>query len=70
MAERHRSKDGRSETKDLFGEPSDIDQQGRTGGRLAREIGTEDEEKRSKERPASATRVTKSSEEKGADNDA
>jgi hypothetical protein len=37
---------------------------------LARDIGTEDEEKRSKERPAGATRVTKSSEEKGADNDA
>lgn len=70
MAERQNSKDGRSETEDLFGEPSDIDQQGRSGGRLAREIGTEDEEKRSTERPAGATRVTKSSEDNGGDNDA
>ena len=39
---------------------------GRDGGRLAREIGTEDELKRAKERPAGATRVTKANEQEDA----
>ncbi|RED13748.1 hypothetical protein [Pontivivens insulae] len=43
-----------------------VSQGGRDGGRLAREIGTEDELKRAKERPASATRVTKANEQEDA----
>lgn len=49
-----------------FGAEGTISQGGRTGGRLARDIGTEDELKRATERPAGVTRVTKSDEkEKG-----
>lgn len=70
MAERHRSKDGRRETEEVFGKPDDIDQKGRTGGRLSRNVGTEDEEKRSTERPAGATRVTKSLKDEESDNGA
>ena len=70
MAERHRSKDGRRETEDLFGEAADVAQQGRAGGRLARAVGTKDEQKRSNERPAGATRVTKSMEDEEGDTDA
>lgn len=36
---------------------------GRSGGNMAREVGTRDELKRAFERPAGATRVTKSKEE-------
>lgn len=43
-----------------------VSQGGRDGGRLAREIGTEDELKRAKERPAGATRVTKANEQEEA----
>ena len=68
MAERHRSKDGRRETDDVLGDQSEISQQGRSGGRLARVVGTKDELKRSEERPAGATRVTKSIEDEEADN--
>ena len=47
MAERHRSKDGRSETAEILdGAPETPDFQGRDGGRLARKIGTEDELRR------------------------
>jgi hypothetical protein len=70
MAERHRSKDGRRETEDLFGDTAGIDQQGRSGGCLARTVGTKDEQKRSTERPAGATRVTKDLEDEGGDADA
>ncbi|OIQ25024.1 MAG: hypothetical protein BM562_17550 [Alphaproteobacteria bacterium MedPE-SWcel] len=63
MAERHRSQDGRQETKELFGAEGSVSHGGRSGGRLAREIATEDEEKRARERPAGATRVTKSNEQ-------
>ncbi|MCB4455516.1 hypothetical protein [Leisingera sp. McT4-56] len=63
MAERKRSKDGHRETKDILGEEGSAAHGGRTGGRLAREIGSEDEEKRAKERPAGATRVRKSNEQ-------
>ena len=68
MPERHRSKDGRRETEEILGDKSAVSQQGREGGRLARVVGTKDEEKRAKERPAGATRVTKSIEE-DSDND-
>jgi hypothetical protein len=70
MAERQRSKDGRRETEELFGVDADIDQQGRSGGRLARTIGSKDEQKRSTERPAGATRVTKGLEDEEDNSDA
>ncbi|WP_439523783.1 hypothetical protein [Marivita sp.] len=63
MAERHKSKDGRRETEEILGDKSDVAQQGRSGGRLARTVGTKDEMKRTEERPAGATRVTKSMED-------
>lgn len=50
-------------TEDLsLGEPGAVGGQGRAGGRLAREIGTEDELKRAFERPAGKTRVNKADE--------
>ena len=70
MPERHRSKDGRRETEEVLGDKTEIAQQGREGGRLARTFGTKDEEKRAKERPAGATRVTKSLEDEGGPDDA
>ncbi|MGR3759701.1 hypothetical protein ACUXV3_06150 [Roseobacteraceae bacterium NS-SX3] len=63
MAERKRSKDGHRESEDILGEPGTVSHGGRTGGRLPREVGSADEEKRAKERPAGATRVTKSNEQ-------
>ncbi|MFY1707457.1 hypothetical protein [Tritonibacter scottomollicae] len=63
MAERVRSKDGHQETKDILGADGSVSHGGRNGGRLAREVASEDEEKRAKERPAGATRVTKSNEQ-------
>lgn len=52
--------------KEAFGAEGSISQGGREGGRLARDIGTQDELKRATERPAGATHVTKSDEkEKG-----
>ncbi|MAQ44670.1 MAG: hypothetical protein CL812_02235 [Confluentimicrobium sp.] len=62
MAERMRSKDGHRETEDLFGAEGEISHQGRAGGDPAKKVATRDEEKRATERPASATRVTKSDE--------
>ncbi|SHH78028.1 hypothetical protein [Marivita hallyeonensis] len=69
MPERARSKDGRKETEETLGAEGAIAQSGRTGGRLPRDVGTQDELKRSAERPAGATRVTKSMEKDEADND-
>ncbi len=54
----------------MLGDKTQVSQQGRDGGRLSRVVGTKDEEKRSKERPAGATRVVKSIEDEGSDNDA
>jgi hypothetical protein len=45
-----------------LGAKGTISQAGRSGGRLPRDIGTRDELKRSNERPAGKTRVTKSDE--------
>ena len=45
-----------------LGAKGTISQAGRSGGRLPRDIGTRDELKRSNERPAGRTRVTKSDE--------
>jgi hypothetical protein len=61
MVERNRSKDGKREAQEIA-EQAEVGHQGRAGGRLARQIGTEDELKRAFERPAGATRVTKSDE--------
>ncbi len=58
MAERHRSRDGSSETEEIIGEAADISQKGRTGGDIERRVATRDEKKRAKEQPAGATRVT------------
>ncbi len=62
-----REKTDKSDTlDDAFGTQGSISQGGREGGRLARDIGTQDELKRATERPAGTTRVTKSDEkEKG-----
>ncbi|PPB80972.1 hypothetical protein LV82_01705 [Albidovulum inexpectatum] len=65
MAERKRSTDGKRETEQILGERGTIQGQGREGGRLARQIGSKDEEKRAFERPAGATRVTKAIEDDG-----
>ncbi len=64
MAERARSKDGSRDTDKVPGTEGSPGQSGRDGGSLARAIGSEDELKRSEERPAGATRVRKSDEEK------
>ncbi len=65
MADRKRSSDGKRETDQILGAEGTISGQGRTGGRLARDIGTKDELKRAIERPAGKTRVTKSDEKEG-----
>lgn len=62
MAERKRSQDGERDTDKVLGAQGGVSQAGRSGGRLARDIGSEDEQKRAQERPAGATRVTKSKE--------
>lgn len=59
MAERKRSNDGTRESDRVLGDAGPVSGQGRKGGRLAREIGTRDEQKRATERPAGTTRVTK-----------
>ncbi len=64
MAERHRSKDGTRET-DAFIEdmPETPDQQGRAGGNLARDVGTQAALERAQGKDADGvTRVTKSDE--------
>ena len=48
-----------------LGAKGTISQAGRSGGRLPRDIGTQDELKRSNERPAGKTRVKKSEEKDG-----
>lgn len=70
MPKRHRSNDGRRETEEVLGDRTQVSQQGRDGGRLSRVVGTKDEEKRSKERPAGTTGVVKSIEDEGSGNDA
>lgn len=66
MAERHRSKDGTSETERLVGDDATPSQQGRAKGTLQRDVGTQDLKKRAeKGDDAGVTRVTKA-DEKGA----
>ena len=48
-----------------LGAEGTISQAGRSGGRLPRDIGTQDELKRANERPAGKTRVKKSDEKDG-----
>ncbi|WP_121630792.1 hypothetical protein [Tropicibacter alexandrii] len=62
MAERKRSKDMSRDTDKVFGKDDKVSQAGRAGGELSRKVGTRDEKKRAFERPAGATRVTKSDE--------
>ncbi|MFO8125460.1 hypothetical protein [Yoonia sp.] len=50
---------------DALGAKGSISKAGRSGGRLPRDIGTQDELKRAKERPAGKTRVTGSDKEDG-----
>ena len=50
---------------DAFGAKGTVSQAGRSGGRLPRVIGTQDEQKRATERPAGKTRVKKSDEKDG-----
>jgi hypothetical protein len=64
MTERARSKDGTRDTARVHGEPGAPSGEGRTGGRLPRDVGTRDEKKRATERPAGATRVRKADERK------
>jgi hypothetical protein len=45
-----------------LGAEGTISQAGRSGGRLPRDIGTQDELKRANERPAGKTRINKSDE--------
>ncbi|QFT59436.1 hypothetical protein FIU94_11435 [Sulfitobacter sp. THAF37] len=58
MAERKRSKDGSKDSEKIIGEAADISHQGRAGGNLERDVGTQDEAKRATEKPAGVTRVT------------
>ncbi|WP_146587756.1 hypothetical protein [Puniceibacterium confluentis] len=62
MAERHRSKDGRSETEEVLGQnPAEMkpapSQQGRADGQLQRKVGTRDEGKQYDETSAGVTRA-------------
>lgn len=59
MAERKRSHDGTRETEEIFGTDAGPtpDQQGSSGGNMARQVASRDEEKRAVSRPAGATRV-------------
>jgi hypothetical protein len=66
MAHRHRSRDGSRDSDRFRDAPEGPSHAGRDGGRLAREIGTRDEEKRAEERPAGVTRVRKADEPAGA----
>ncbi|MBB06530.1 MAG: hypothetical protein CML03_13640 [Pseudooceanicola sp.] len=60
MADRHRSHDNRSETKEILGDSADNPDapphQGSAGGELQRKVGTRDEKKRLDETSAGATR--------------
>ena len=66
MAERHRSKDGTSETEEFTSDAAAPSHQGRADGELERKVGTRDLEDTVKHGEG-ATRVTKS-DEKGEGN--
>jgi len=65
MANRVQSSDGHRDTDEILGVAGAVSQSGRKGGRLARDIGTQDELKRAGERPAGVTRVKKADEKDG-----
>lgn len=66
MAERKRSNDMSRDSDKMLGAEGEVSHGGRKGGQPARRVAAKDEEKRAYERPAGATRVTKSMEkEKG-----
>lgn len=61
-----RDKTPKSDSSDLsLGAKGTVSQAGRSGGRLPRDIGTQDELKRATERPGGKTRVRKSDEKDG-----
>jgi hypothetical protein len=60
MTERHRSQDHTRDTDRVPGGGGAPSGQGRSGGRLPRDIGSRDEEKHATGRPVGATRVRKS----------
>jgi hypothetical protein len=62
MVDRKRSMDGSKEAQEIA-DNAEGGQQGRAGGRLARQVGTKDELKRAFQQPAGVTRVTKSDEQ-------
>lgn len=65
MAEQSKSNDDARDSGTILGAEGEVSHEGRSGGRLARDIGTQDELKRTSERPAGVTRVTKSDEKEG-----
>ncbi|CTQ34055.1 hypothetical protein [Jannaschia rubra] len=69
MAERHRSNDGSRDTDKFIEDmPETPDQQGRAGGRVARDVGTQDSLKRAtKQGVSGVTRVTKADEDDDAE---
>ncbi|MCP1198869.1 hypothetical protein [Notoacmeibacter sp. MSK16QG-6] len=62
MLERKGERQTRLETAESFGIPNSLDQAGTSGGQPAKKTAKEDDEKRSFEQPAGATRVTKGDE--------
>ncbi|MBS1303544.1 hypothetical protein [Loktanella sp. SALINAS62] len=61
MAEREKSKDGRSETEELIGKPGEApDGAGTDGGALPRRVGKRDEEDRVLDSPDTKTDARKS----------
>ncbi|RYH03329.1 hypothetical protein EU805_06295 [Salipiger sp. IMCC34102] len=61
MAERLKSKDGRSETEELIGNPPEApDKAGTDGGALGRRVGKRDEEDRVMDSPDTTTDARKS----------
>ena len=61
MADRLKSKDGRSETEELIGTPEEAPEaSGTDGGALARRVGKRDEEDRVTESPDTHTDAQKS----------
>ena len=50
------------DSNNVLGAKGTVSQAGRSGGRLPRDIGTQDELKRANERPAGKTRVKKADE--------
>ena len=66
MAERQRSQDGTRETDRFTGDGAAPSQQGRAGGRVERDVGTQDLLKRARDgEDAGVTRVRKADEKEG-----